>query len=120
MLFLFIIGIIIGTAIQSWMTHIKNLAQAIDDDRTAAIASDARALGEAGQELLSRTADLAAAALATGSVDADAAAQLRTDYEQQFAADADTLKRQGYSTILGSGPGQARTIETRITLLIHR
>jgi hypothetical protein len=125
-----IISVILILAIKLYIEQTNNLALAISDDRTAAIASDARALGEAGQELVSRTADFLAAALAAGSVDADAAAQLRADYEQ-FAAAAAALKRQleelrdvyprqALQRYLGPLLAQARTIETRLTLLIDR
>jgi hypothetical protein len=124
-------AIVIGTSIQFYATVIKNqVANVLADDRTAAIASDAGALDEAGRELLSRTGDFVTAALAAGSVDADAAAQLRTDYEQ-FAADADALKRrleelrgvyprQVIERLLGPVLAQARRLDAQITLLVHR
>ena len=46
------------------------MAQAIRDDRTAAVAADAVALGEAGEELVTRTMDFVKVSLAQGSADA--------------------------------------------------
>jgi hypothetical protein len=57
------------------------LARAIEDDRAAAIASDAAVLSQAAEELFSRTASFVEDSASNGRVDPCAAAQLREDYE---------------------------------------
>jgi hypothetical protein len=69
------------------------MAQAIKDDRTGAIAADASAFSQAGQELVSRTADFVQVSLSTGSVDRDTAARLRDEY-QHLALQAADLERR--------------------------
>jgi hypothetical protein len=66
-----------------------NMAQAVQDDRAAAIAEDARALSDAGQALLSDTRQFVARSIAQGSVDPADVARLREEYEDldRHAAD---------------------------------
>lgn len=59
-----------------------DMAQAIQDDRTAAVADEAVALSEAGKELISRTVCFVEASLSAGSVDPAIASRLREDYER--------------------------------------
>ena len=58
-----------------------NMAQAIKDDRTAAVAESATALSGAGQALLLDTGHFVEDSIAQGSVDPVAAAELRGKYE---------------------------------------
>ena len=56
------------------------MAQAIPDDRTAAIAADARQLSDTGRDLLCRTAKFAEESLAKGAVDPAVAARLQREF----------------------------------------
>ena len=58
------------------------LARALKDDRTAAVAAQARDLSETGEALLARTLGFVQVSMAKGSADPDQAGQLREDYEQ--------------------------------------
>ena len=58
-----------------------DMAQAVKDDRAAAVAASAEALSEAGKALLSRTTEFIVASLMKGSVDPQVVARLRADYE---------------------------------------
>src|SRR5262245_7442791 len=49
----------------------QEMAQAIKDDRTAAIAAHAQAVSDAGEKVIARTLDYAQGALAKGSADPD-------------------------------------------------
>ncbi len=69
------------------------MARAIEDDRTAAIAVDAVALGQAGRVLVSRTACFVETSLSTGSVDPQTATRLREDYER-FALQAEAIEHK--------------------------
>lgn len=57
------------------------MAAAIKDDRTAAVAAGAVALGAAGEQLLSETGAFIARSIANESVDPQVAAALREGYE---------------------------------------
>lgn len=69
------------------------MAQAIKDDRTGAIADNAAALGEAGEALVAKTASFVEDSLAAGAVDPLAAARLRDEYEE-LALQAADIERQ--------------------------
>ena len=66
-----------------------DMARAIKDDRTAAVAKRAQAFSQSGEELLSETAEFVAASLSTMSVDPKIAAHLREEYEDLAAEAAD-------------------------------
>jgi hypothetical protein len=65
------------------------MAEAIKDDRTAAVAARATAFGAAGEHLIADTSQFVARSLLKGSVDQGEAARLRAKYEhfQEQAAD---------------------------------
>src|SRR5262249_37509781 len=77
--------VIVGVGLLALLTLFPlgalELAQAVKDDRAAAVAVSAVALSEAGEDLLARTADFIAASLSQGSADPQAAAELREGYE---------------------------------------
>ena len=70
-----------------------DMAEAIPDDRTAAIAADARRLSDTGRDLLCRTATFAEESLANGAVDPAAAARLQQEYSD-FVVQAAALEAQ--------------------------
>jgi hypothetical protein len=105
------------------------MAQAIPDDRTAAVAADAMALGEAGEELVSRTTDFVRLALSSGSADPHVAARLSEGYER-LAGQAEGLEvrlqelRQAFprdeiQPYLGPLLAQLRSIRWRIIAVSH-
>ena len=67
------------------------LARAVQDERTAAIAEDARELSDAGQQLLSSTATFVEDSFLQGSVDTAEAARLREEYDT-LAAQASSIE----------------------------
>ena len=58
------------------------MARAIKDDRTAAVAAQARDLSETGEALLARTMGFVQVSMSKGSADPDQAGKLREEYEQ--------------------------------------
>ena len=58
------------------------LARALKDDRTAAVAAQARDLSETGEALLTRTMGFVQVSMAKGTADPDETSKLREDYEQ--------------------------------------
>ena len=58
------------------------LARALKDDRTAAVAAQARDLSETGEALLTRTLGFVQVSMAKGMADPDETSKLREDYEQ--------------------------------------
>jgi hypothetical protein len=58
-----------------------DMARNIKDDRAAAVAAEAAALGDAGEALLARTWDYVAASLSNGSADPKVAATLEAEAE---------------------------------------
>jgi uncharacterized membrane protein len=105
------------------------MAQAIRDDRTAAVAADAVALGEAGEELVTRTMDFVKVSLAQGSADAHMAAQLREDYERladqtegldlRLQELQQAFPRDEIQPYLGPLLAQLRSIKWRIVAVVH-
>jgi hypothetical protein len=69
------------------------MADAIKDDRTAAVADEAVGLAAAGEHLLEETATFAAVSIANGQVDSDTAAALRREYEDLRCQVEDLEKR---------------------------
>jgi Tfp pilus assembly protein PilV len=61
------------------------MARAINDDRTGAVAAEASALSRTGEDLVRRTTDFVANSLSKGSVDATIVAQLQLEYEDLAA-----------------------------------
>jgi len=105
------------------------MAEAIQDDRTAAVAANARVVSQSGEELVSRTAAFVEASLFNGSVDPDAAAQLREAYER-FALEVEDLQiqveelQQAYPSediqrYLGPLLAQIRSTRLRISRLVQ-
>jgi hypothetical protein len=66
-----------------------SMAQAVKDDRTAALASDAVAMSQAGVELVSDTGVYARDSLVAGSADPATATLLRANYEELGGRAAD-------------------------------
>ncbi|MBI4524708.1 MAG: prepilin-type N-terminal cleavage/methylation domain-containing protein [Deltaproteobacteria bacterium] len=104
------------------------MAQAIKDDRTAAVAADAVTLSKAGEDLLSRTAEFVVVSLSEGSADPQTASQLREEYEDLAvqAADLEVQLRELQSLFprskiqrhLARLLAQIRLIKLRIDTLI--
>jgi Tfp pilus assembly protein PilV len=65
------------------------LAQAVKDDRTAAVAANAKAVSEAGKALLARTNEFVITSATEGSADPQAAAQLRKEADELGARAAE-------------------------------
>jgi hypothetical protein len=65
------------------------MAQAVKDDRTAAVAANAEALSEVGEDLLSRTTQFVIDSLSNGAVDPQVVAQLQQEYEDLAGQAAD-------------------------------
>src|SRR5262245_14761699 len=77
---IFIMGVGLLALLNLFSLGALQLAQAVKDDRTAAVYASALALNENGEDLLSRTADFLEVALSQGSADPKAAAQLREEH----------------------------------------
>jgi hypothetical protein len=77
---IFMMGVGLLTVLTLFPLGALELAQAVEDNRTAAIAANADALSQSGKDLLSRTADFVMVSLAGGSADPKVLAQLRDDY----------------------------------------
>ena len=58
------------------------LARAVKDDRTTAVAAQAHDLSETGQALLTRTMSFVQVSMAKGSANPEETSKLRDDYEQ--------------------------------------
>ena len=86
---IFIVGVGLLALLNLFPVGALELAQAIKDDRTAAIADQAAAMSHAGEDLLQRTADFVIASLGKGSVDTDVASRLREEYEDLAKQAAD-------------------------------
>jgi hypothetical protein len=106
-----------------------SMAQAIKDDRTAAIAADATALSALGENLLSHTADFVEDSLSKGLVNPETAAHLREEYEhfQLQAADIEVRLEELQSVFppqqiqphLGPLLAQIRAIKLRVRPIIR-
>jgi Tfp pilus assembly protein PilV len=68
---------------------VLEMAQAVKDDRTAAVAANAEALSEVGRDLLSRTKAFVIDSLSNGAVDPGVVAQLQQEYEDLTGQVAD-------------------------------
>jgi hypothetical protein len=100
-----------------------DMAQAIKDDRTAAIAEEASALGQAGEELVSGTVKFVQLSLSTASVDPAAATRLREEYEQlALQAAAVELRLEELTTVFPSPVIQRRAalLLAQIRAIEHR
>lgn len=105
------------------------MAQAIKDDRTAAAATNAAALSEAGKHLVSRTTQFVIASASNGSVDPQVVAELRKEYEDLALRAADLEVELGELQSVIPRPliqrhlapllAQLRTIKSRIDTLIR-
>jgi prepilin-type N-terminal cleavage/methylation domain-containing protein len=105
------------------------MAQAIPDDRTAALADDALVLSQTGTELLSRTADFVEVSFASGSADPGTAARLREEYErlalqaEQLEVQLENLKSalppEEIRVYLGPLSAQIRSIRRRTVFIIR-
>lgn len=90
---IFVMGIGLLALLTLFPLGALEMAQAINDDRTAAIAANARAFSDAGEDLLARTASFVEVSLSNGSVDPVAATELRHEYDD-LADEAATLEAQ--------------------------
>jgi hypothetical protein len=77
---IFITGIGLLALLTLFPLGALELAEAIKDDRTAALASNTVAFSEQGEGLVSRTAQFVTVSLANGSADPQIAALLREEY----------------------------------------
>ena len=86
---IFVMGIGLLALLTLFPLGALQMAQAIKDDRTGAVAARATALGAAGEHLIADTSQFVARSLLTGSVDRADAARLRDEYEhfQEQASD---------------------------------
>ena len=126
---IFIMGIGLLALLTLFPLGAIEMAQAIQDDRTAAVAADAIALSEAGKELVSRTMDFVKVSLSNGSADTDTAAQLRDDYERlgrqgeglelRLQALQHAFPRDEIQPYLGPLLVQLRSIKWRIVAVVH-
>jgi hypothetical protein len=121
---IFVMGVGLLALLTLFPLGALNMARAIQEDRTAAVAVDAVALSHAGEELISRTVSFVGDSLSRGSVDPQTAMRLREDYEN-FALQAEALEvklqelqsvfpRQQIQPYLGPLLAQIRSIKLRI------
>jgi prepilin-type N-terminal cleavage/methylation domain-containing protein len=78
---IFLMGVGLLALLAVFRLGALQLAQAIKDDRTGAVAEEAVAFGEAGRALLVDTAHFVEGSLARGSIDPAKAAELRRQHE---------------------------------------
>lgn len=78
---IFIVGIGLLALLQLFPLGALEMAKAVKDDRTAAVAANAIALSQVGEDLLARTAEFVTVSLSNGSADPKIAAALREEYE---------------------------------------
>ena len=90
---IFVMGIGLMSLLALFPVGALEMAQAIQDDRTAAIAAEASAFSKAGEELLVRTGVFVQVSLAEGWADPDAAAKLRQEYQHLSKRAADLEAR---------------------------
>lgn len=105
------------------------MAQAVKDDRTASVAADAQAFGEAGTQLVSRTTELVFVSLSSGSVDPRQVAELRAGYadlggqasdlETRLEALRSVFPHRQIGRHLGPLLAQIRTIQHRIDTVVR-
>ena len=88
---IFIMGVGLLALLTLFPLGALRMAEAIKDDRAAAVATDAVALGAAGEQLLSETGAFVIRAIANESIDPQAAALLRERYED-LLQEADDLE----------------------------
>lgn len=88
---IFVMGVGLLALLTLFPLGALEMARAIEDDRTAAVAADAVALSEAGERLILETSRFVETSLANGSVDPETAARLQEDYEC-LALQADALE----------------------------
>lgn len=126
---IFIMGIGLLSLLTLFPLGALELAQAINDDRAAAVAADATVLSQAGEELFSRTANFVEVSLSNGLADPRTAAQLREDYEH-LALRAENLEvrleelqksfpSDEIQAYLGPLLAQIRSIKLRITPIVQ-
>jgi prepilin-type N-terminal cleavage/methylation domain-containing protein len=90
---IFVMGIGLMALVTLFPLGALTMAQAIKDDRAAAIADQATAFSQAAENLVSKTQEFARESLLKGSVDVDEAARLDQEYEQ-LALDASYIEMQ--------------------------
>ena len=78
---IFLMGVGLLALLALFRLGALQMAQAIKDDRTGAVAEEAVAFGEAGRALLVDTAPFVEDSLARGSIDPAKAAELRRQHE---------------------------------------
>jgi Tfp pilus assembly protein PilV len=86
---IFITGIGLLALLQLFPLGALDMAEAIKDDRTAAVAARAVALSDAGKDVLSQTMEFVTHSLFKGSIDPKIAADLLDKYEDLAAQSAD-------------------------------
>jgi prepilin-type N-terminal cleavage/methylation domain-containing protein len=86
---IFVMGVGLLALLTLFPLGALELAQAIEDDRTAAVAAEAETLSQAGTALVSRTMQFVMVSLSSGSADPQVAAELREQYEDLAAQTAD-------------------------------
>jgi hypothetical protein len=90
---IFIMGVGLLALLTLFPLGALDMAQAIEDERTGAVAVEAQAFGNFGEELLTRTAEFITDSLSKGSVDPVEVTRLRDEY-QHLAAWAEDLEVQ--------------------------
>jgi hypothetical protein len=90
---IFVMGIGLLALLALFPLGALTMAEAIKDDRAGAIAGEAMAFSQRGEQLVSKTQDFAQEALLKGSVDLDVAARLEEEYGQ-LALDASYIEAQ--------------------------
>jgi hypothetical protein len=125
----FILGVGLLAELTLFPVGALEMAQAIQDDRTGAVAAEATEFARAGAELIARTAKFVEDGIAEGAVDPDAAAALRSEYDalqQQAAALEVQLEAlqtafppEEIQRYLGPLLGSLRAIEGRVEPIIR-
>jgi hypothetical protein len=126
---IFITGVGLLALLKLFPLGALEMAQAIKDDRTAAVARDAVALSQAGEDLLSRTVEFVMVSLSTRSIDPQSVTQLREEYEDLAGQAADLESQLRELQTLFPHPkiqrhlarllAQIRSITLRIDILVQ-
>jgi len=124
---IFIVGVGLLALLTLFPVGALEMAQAIKDDRTAAVAEKAAALSEAGEKALSELTQFVVDSLSTGSMDPKVANHLLDEFDDLAVQAADVeldlrnlqtvFPRQWIQPHVGPLLGQVGQIQVRITII---
>ena len=126
---IFVMGVGLLALLQLFPVGALEMARAIKDDRTAAVAAEASALSRAGEDLLARTTDFVEDSLSKGSADPEIVAQLLLGYDDLAVQAADLeadlgeleafFPRNQIQPHVGPLLAQIRQIQARIDVIMR-